>query len=72
MITVYSKDACAKCNQAVMLLKMKGVEHEVLKLGVDYDYDKAVELSNGQKEFPLIYVDGKHLGGLEQLKESLK
>lgn len=72
MITVYSKDACAKCNQAIMLLKMKGVEHEVLKLGVDYDYDKAVELSNGQKEFPLVYVDGKHLGGLEQLKEYLK
>jgi len=72
MITVYSKDACAKCNQAIMLLKMKGAEHEVLKLGVDYDYDKAVELSNGQKEFPLIYADGKHLGGLEQLKEYLK
>jgi len=72
MITVYSKDACVKCSQAIMLLKMKGVEHEVLKLSVDYDYDKAVELSNGQKEFPLIYVDGKHLGGLEQLKEYLK
>ena len=72
MITVYSKDACTKCSQAVMLLKMKGVEHEVLKLGVDYDYDKAVELSNGQKEFPLIYVDGKHLGDLEKLKEYLK
>lgn len=72
MITVYSKDSCAKCSQAIMLLKVKGVEHEVLKLGVDYDYVKAVELSNGQKEFPLIYVDGNHLGGLEQLKEYLK
>lgn len=72
MITVYSKDACTKCSQAIMLLKMKGVEHEVLKLGVDYEYDKAVELSNGQKEFPLIYEDGKHLGGLEKLKEYLK
>ena len=72
MITVYSKDSCAKCGQAIMLLKMKGVEHEVLKLGVDYDYAKAVELSNGQKEFPLIYVEGKHIGGLEQLKEYLK
>ena len=54
-----------------MLLKMKGVEHEVLKLGVDYDYTKAVELSNGQKEFPLIYVDGSHLGGLDALKKHL-
>ena len=72
MITVYSKDSCTKCNQAIMLLKMKGVEHEVLKLGVDYDYDKAVELSNGQKDFPLIYAGDKHLGGLEQLKEYLK
>lgn len=71
MITVYSKDSCNKCGQAIMLLKMKGVEHEVLKLGVDYDYDKAVELSNGQKEFPLIYVDGSHLGGLEALKQHL-
>lgn len=72
MITVYSKDACTKCSQAIMLLKLKGVEHEVLKLGVDYDYDKAVELSNGQKEFPLIYVDGKHIGGLEALKQHIK
>jgi len=72
MITVYSKDSCAKCSQVIMLLKMKGAEHEVLKLGVDYDLDKAKELANGQREFPLIYLDGEHLGGLEKLKEYLK
>ena len=72
MIVVYSKDACPKCSQAVMLLKMKCVDHEVKKLGVDYSLEEIKALAEGQQEFPVIFSDGNKIGGLEQLKAYLK
>ena len=72
MIVVYSKDACTKCSQAIMLLKMKGADHEVKKLGVDYSLEEIKALAEGQREFPVIFSDGNKIGGLEQLKAYLK
>lgn len=72
MIVVYSKDACPKCSQAIMLLKMKGVDHEVKKLDVDYSLEEIKAIAEGQREFPVIFNDEAKIGGLEQLKSYLK
>lgn len=72
MIVVYSKDACPKCSQAIMLLKMKGVDHEVKKLCVDYSLEEIKTLAEGQREFPVIFDGETKIGGLEQLKAYLK
>lgn len=71
MITVYSKDACPKCSQAIMLLKMKGVGFEVKKLGVDFSLEDIKDIAEGQREFPVIFKGGEKIGGLEQLKAVL-
>ena len=72
MITVYSKNACTKCQQAKMFLDIKGVEYEVKMLGVDYELEEAKALAPQQREFPVILEDGVLVGGLEQLKQLLK
>ena len=71
MITVYSKDMCAKCKQAEIVLTMKGIEFEIKKLGVDYELDFVKQLAPTQKEFPVVVQDGVLVGGLEQLKQLL-
>lgn len=71
MITVYSKTNCQNCTKSVLLLELKGVVHEVLKLDVDFTQDDVSVLAQGQRSYPLILVDGVKLGGFEQLKEYL-
>ena len=71
MITVYSKNACTKCQQAKMFLDIKGVEYEVKMLGVDYELEEAKTLAPQQREFPVVLEDGVLVGGLEKLKVHL-
>lgn len=71
MITVYSKESCAKCKQAEILLMVKGVTHEIKKLGVDYNLEFVKSIAPLQREFPVITKDGVLIGGLTELKVSL-
>lgn len=71
MITVYSKESCAKCKQAEILLMVKGVTHEIKKLGVDYDLEFVKSIAPLQREFPVITKDGVLVGGLNDLKSIL-
>jgi len=60
MITVYSKNNCPYCEQAKGLLKLKGIDFEVVKI----DEDSAARefmLSEGHRTVPQIYQDGKLL-----------
>lgn len=71
MITVYSKESCAKCKQAEILLMMKGVTYDIKKLDVDYDLEFVKSLAPLQRGFPVITKDGVLIGGLTELKVSL-
>lgn len=72
MYTIYSKDACQQCDAAKLICSMKGVEFEVKKLGVDFNRDDILSLAPNTRSFPVVFKDGELLGGLEQLKSSLK
>lgn len=72
MYTIYSKDKCPQCDAAKMLLVIKGIDHEVLKLDVDFTREEFVELFPKARTFPMITKDGEHVGGLQDLKEILK
>lgn len=71
---IYSKAGCSSCQQAKALLDTKGMSYEYLMLGKDYQMSDFIEAAQGNthRSFPLILKDGKYLGGLEQLKTSLK
>lgn len=71
---IYSKAGCSSCQQAKAFLDTKGLAYEYLMLGKDYQMSDFIEAAQGNthRSFPLILKDGKYLGGLEQLKTSLK
>ena len=71
MITVLSKDACPGCVTAVQLLKEANIEHEVLKLGVDFTRDWLFENHPTVRSVPYILKDGEPIGGLKELQRFL-
>ncbi len=71
MITMYSKDSCSQCKQAEMLMKMKGMEFEVKKLGIDYELEDLKLKAPDQKQFPVLFDSEGLIGGLTELKVSL-
>ena len=72
MFTIYSKDKSQQCDSAKLLCQMKGVEFEVKKLGVDYTKEDILTLAPNTRSFPAIFKDGELLGGLVELKQTLK
>jgi glutaredoxin 3 len=69
-ITVYTTDPCARCIRAKDLLKLRGLEYDEVNLVKDpVGRRNLVELT-GQMTFPQIVIDGKPVGGLQELQES--
>lgn len=71
MITVYSKDQCVFCDKAINLLKLKAKEHNVYKLGKDFDRDTILEMFPDARTFPIITIDKKFIGGYNELEKLL-
>lgn len=72
MYTIYSKDSCPQCDAAKLLCKMKGVEFEVKKLDKDFSREELLALAPNARSFPVVFKGEELIGGLEQLKVSLK
>lgn len=70
-VIVYSKDNCAQCRTAMALLKTKGVEFEVKKLGVDITREELIALIPHARDMPQITVDGTPLIGMDGLRSYL-
>lgn len=70
MYTIYSKPNCTQCDQAKLMLKMKGLSFEVIDVMEDKTaFDFVV--SEGFKGMPAIYLEGVKVGGLMELKSTL-
>ncbi|GGB50967.1 glutathione amide-dependent peroxidase [Oceanisphaera marina] len=69
-ITVFSKPGCPFCVRAKQMLQDKnmGFEEVVLGLGATSKTLKAV---SGRSTVPQIFIDGRHIGGSEELAEYL-
>lgn len=74
--TMYTKDNCPYCTVAAGILEDHGIEFDEVKLGRDMDRDSFLsELTEkiGKKPstVPQIFLDGKHVGGADDLNEFL-
>lgn len=70
---LYSKLNCTQCDQAKILLKMKGVSVNILMLDVDYTLEDVKAIAPNQRTFPVVVgSDNTLIGGLSELKEYLK
>ena len=67
-IVVYSTPFCGYCGAAKRLLAGKGVE--VTEIDVMFDPEqrrKMMEQSGGRQTVPQIFIDGRHIGGFDDL-----
>ena len=70
MITVYSKPSCTYCEKAKYLLKNLGLEYEEKIVTKDLSIDELYKVLGKQvRTIPQIVIDGKHIGGYNELKE---
>ncbi len=67
-IVVYSQPFCGYCGAAKRLLASKGFE--VTEIDVMFDPEqrrKMMEKSGGRRTVPQIFIDGRHIGGFDDL-----
>lgn len=69
IVTMYCTDSCPFCRNAEKLLLSKGVEID--KIDTEQEVEKFAEISAqiGQDSVPQIFIDGKHIGGFDDLSE---
>ncbi len=67
-VEIYTKFTCGYCARAKSMLKAKGVEF------IEYDITmggpkraEMLERSNGGSTVPQIFIDGKHIGGSDDM-----
>ncbi len=69
-ITVMSRDGCGFCASAKDMLDEAGLEFEELVMGTDYT-DRSLRAMVGSTSVPQVFIDGKCIGGSEELKSYL-
>ncbi|MPN23734.1 hypothetical protein SDC9_171127 [bioreactor metagenome] len=71
-VKIYSDPACPYCMRAKALLKRNGLNFE--EIVVSFGSKELEELSRltHSKSLPQIFIDGKFIGGLEDLEYWLK
>jgi len=67
-IVIYTTSYCPYCLRAKQLLNHKGVAFEEIDVGGDDDLrEKMIEESGGGRTVPQIFIDGKPIGGCDEL-----
>jgi len=67
-IVVYSTPFCGYCSAAKRLLAGKGAEFTEIDVMFDAaEKARMIELSGGRRTVPQIFIDGRHIGGYDDL-----
>lgn len=67
-VEIYSTMLCPYCARAKGLLQKKGVAFENIDVMADTaKRDEMVERSGGRTTVPQIFIDGRHVGGSDEL-----
>lgn len=68
-ITMYTSTACPYCMRAKRLLDAKGVDFEEIHMGLgDFEARRRMAEVTGRMTVPQILVDGRPLGGYDDIK----
>ena len=70
-LTVIARENCIYCRLAIRLLEEKGLQFDLLMLGIDFQREEFESLVPGAKTFPQILVNGVSIGGYEDLLENI-
>ncbi len=67
-VEVYTQDWCPYCARAKNLLERKGVAYAEIKAPRgSAERQAAVERSGGRTTVPQVFIDGRHVGGSDEL-----
>jgi glutaredoxin 3 len=67
-VEIYTKSTCGFCSRAKRLLDMKRVAYEEVE--VDFGGARKAEMvdrAGGRSTVPQIFIDGRHVGGCDEL-----
>lgn len=67
-VSIITKPGCPFCTKAKLLLKDKGYSFEEIVLGADASITSLKAMS-GQTTVPQVFIDGKRIGGTEELEK---
>ncbi len=68
LVEIYSTMFCPFCWRAKKLLKKRGVEYAEIDVMADSARrSEMVARANGRDTVPQIFIDGRHIGGSEEL-----
>ena len=69
-VELYTKATCPYCARARRLLDDKGVGYDEYEISQDSDKRaEMIQRSNGRTTVPQIFIDGRHVGGSDDLAE---
>lgn len=67
-IVIYTKPGCGYCHAAKALLDGKGADYvEIVASNDPAKKQEMIQRSRGRMTFPQIFIDGKHIGGSDDL-----
>jgi glutaredoxin 3 len=66
-IILYTDDFCGFCKRAKALFQQKGVDFKEINLGQDWQKRKDLEKQTGMRTVPIIFIQGKCIGGYHEL-----
>ena len=68
-VIIYTKPGCPYCSSALALLNKKGAEFtEIVASNDPAKKAEMVEKSGGKATFPQIFINGKHIGGCDDIQ----
>lgn len=67
-VLIYTKPGCGYCDAAKALLDGKGADYaEIVASNDPARKREMIQRSNGRMTFPQIFIDGRHVGGSDDL-----
>lgn len=67
-VEIYTKGFCPYCHRAKHLLATKGAEYEEFDITMGGPKRaEMIERSGGRTTVPQVFIDGKHIGGSDDL-----
>ena len=67
-VIIYTKPGCGYCHAAKALLDGKGADYiEIVASSDPAKKQEMIQRSGGRMTFPQIFIDGKHIGGSDDL-----
>ena len=67
-VTIYSRSDCPYCSMAKDLLERKAVPFDEIDVGRERERrSEMIEKAGGRTTVPQIFIDGRHVGGCDDL-----